>query len=134
MQHVGERIHACIITARKRSLGQGNIFTGICLSMVGGVLPDRDPPGQRPPLDRDPLDRDSLDRYSPRTETPGHRPPWTETPLYRDQRPPGQRPLWTENPRTETPRQRSLDRNPRTETPFTVKNARYASYWNAFLL
>ena len=27
-----------IVTARKSSLGQGNVFTGVCLSMVGGSL------------------------------------------------------------------------------------------------
>ena len=26
-----------IFTARKRSLGQGNVFTGVCLSTVGGI-------------------------------------------------------------------------------------------------
>ena len=62
------------ITARKRSVGQGNIFTGICLSTGGGGLLDRD---------RDPPDRDH------RTETP-----WTETPLDKD-------PL-DRDPRTET--------------------------------
>ena len=80
-----------VITTHKRSLGQGNIFTGVCLSTGGGDLPDRDPP------DRDPLNRD---------------PPWTETPLVRDildrdtpgqtpsgQRPPGPVPPWTESTR-----------------------------------
>ena len=43
-----------IFTARKRSLGQGNIVTSVCLSTAGGGLPDRGP------LDRDP----------PRTQTP----------------------------------------------------------------
>ena len=44
-----------IFTARKRSLGQCNIFTSICHSVHGGGgLPHRDPlnrdaPGQRPP-------------------------------------------------------------------------------------
>ena len=38
-----------LFTARKRSLGQDNIFTAVCVSKGGGGLPDRDPPGQRPP-------------------------------------------------------------------------------------
>ena len=71
-----------IITARKRSLRQGNIFTGICLcTEKGGGLPDRDPPVQRPtPLDRDPLDREtSLDR-----DPLWQRPPGQRDPLDRD--------------------------------------------------
>ena len=101
-----------IITARKRSLGQGNIFTGACLSTVGGGgLPDRDPPGQRPPKQRPP-------RQSP---------PQTETPLTRDR--PGQIPSGQRSPWTDIPQDRDLpDRDPRT-----VKSRRYASYWNAFL-
>ena len=56
-----------IITVRKRSLGQGNVFTGICLYCPG--LSDRDPPGQRPP---------HTQRPAPQwTETP----PWTKIPL-----------------------------------------------------
>ena len=56
-----------IITVRKRTLGPGKFFTGVCqlFCSQGGGTPDRDPP-----LDRDP----------PRTETP----PWTETPLERE--------------------------------------------------
>ena len=58
-----------IITDRKRSLGQGNVFNRICHSVHrggggrgGGGLS----PGQSPPLDR---------------VTLGQRPSWTETPL-----------------------------------------------------
>ena len=84
-------------------LGQGNIFTGVCLS-TGGVIPDRDPPWtetprQRPP-DRDPPDRDSPDR-DPRTETPRVETPQTETP---PDRPPGQRPPRQRPPQTESGR------------------------------
>ena len=50
-----------IITARKRSLVQGNIFTGICLSTEPPLL-DTDPPGQRPPIET-PLDRDLRPPY-----------------------------------------------------------------------
>ena len=51
-----------IFTVRKRNLGQGNVFTGVCQSFCsqgegvlvgGGGLPDRNPPGQWS-LDRDP--------------------------------------------------------------------------------
>ena len=59
-----------IFTARKRSLGQGNIFTGICLSTGGGGLPDRETPWIETPWTETPLNKD---------------PPWTETtPLDRD--------------------------------------------------
>ena len=72
-------VQYAIFTARKRSLGQGNIFTG------GRSLPDRPPrtdtsPGQKTPPDRDPC-----------TETP-----CTENPL--DREPSGQKPLWTTPP------------------------------------
>ena len=59
-----------IITACKWSLGQGNVFTGMCQSVHGGggLPPDRDPPW---------------------TETgPGQRSPWTETPPTPRRRPP----------------------------------------------
>ena len=42
--HPYAKLRHCIITARKRSLRQGNVFTGVCLSMGGEVLPDRDLP------------------------------------------------------------------------------------------
>ena len=79
-----------IFTARKRNLGQGNVFTS-CASFFS----------QRHPLDRD----------SSRTETP-----WSETPMVRDpneQRPNGQRPPpRTEIPWTETPGQRPHGQRP----------------------
>ena len=40
-----------IFTARKRSLGQGNIVTSVCLPTGGGGLPDRGPPDTDPPPD-----------------------------------------------------------------------------------
>ena len=49
-----------IITARKRSLGQGNIFRSICLSTWGwwweGCYDVTSCYGQHPPLDSTPLD------------------------------------------------------------------------------
>ena len=61
------------ITARKRSLGQGNVSQTSFILFTGGVPGQRtswtDTPHTENPLDRDPLDRD------PWTETP-----WTETP------------------------------------------------------
>ena len=75
-----------VITVRKRSLGQGNVFTAVCHSVYrwAGDLPNSDIP----------LDRDPLDRGTPRTETP-----WTENPLLDRDSPPGQRLLSL----TETP-------------------------------
>ena len=63
-----------IITTRKQSLGQGNIFTGICLfTGGGGRLLDRDPPsGQRhPPRIETPPDRDIPGQRSPCTVKSG---------------------------------------------------------------
>ena len=45
--------HRSIFTARKRSLGQGNMFTGVCLS-TGGVPDQVHPPGADTPLSRHP--------------------------------------------------------------------------------
>ena len=49
-----------IITASKRSLWQGNVFTLVCHFVHKGetVLPDRDPPGQRPPGQRPPYGKE----------------------------------------------------------------------------
>ena len=100
------------ITARKRSLGQGNVFTLISDSVHG----EGGYPWQRPPMDRDP----------PWTETPspGQRPLWTETPLYRDPLDrdplPAQRPPCTDPPAQRPPARRTpLHRAPWTETPWT---------------
>ena len=86
-----------LITPRKRSLGQGNILTGVCLSIGGGGFPDSDRdtrtdtlPGQRPPWTETPLDRDPsapLDRGPPGQRHRGQRPPGQgppSVPLNRD--------------------------------------------------
>ena len=61
-----------IITAGKRSLGQGNKFTGICLS-TGGV-PDQVPPSPRPIYTPRPgtpeADTPPGTRYTPPEQTP----------------------------------------------------------------
>ena len=43
--------HECILTTRKRSLGQGNVFTPVCQSFCsqGGVHPHTDTPWTDPP-------------------------------------------------------------------------------------
>ena len=74
-----------LITARKRSLAQGNVFTRPVILFNGegslsGGLPDRDPPLDRdPPGQRPPLDGDApWSETPPRTETPlGQSPPCT---------------------------------------------------------
>ena len=80
-----------LCTARKRSLGQGNVFTSVCLSTGGGGLHT---PGCRPPCRQtwgvgqtprmqipaphtDPLDADPC---PPHTDAPGCRPPGMQTP------------------------------------------------------
>ena len=105
-----------IITARKQNLGQGNVFTCICHSVHKG----KGSLSRRGLLDREALDRGPVERGTPEQRPPEQRPlldrdpPWTETPS-------GQRP-----PSEQRPSQ--------TDTPCTVKNGRYASYWNVFLL
>ena len=60
-----------IFTTRKRNLGQGNVFTGVCqpfcsqgkgISVQGVSLTETPPPDREPqtdtPLERDPPDRD----------------------------------------------------------------------------
>ena len=66
-----------LITARKRSLAQGNVFSRSVILFNGegslsGGLPDRDPPLDRdPPGQRPPLDGDAHWIETP----PGQRPP-----------------------------------------------------------
>ena len=89
-----------IVTARKRSLGQGNMFTGVCLS-TGGRVPDqvhppRDqvhPPGaDRPPPRADPLEQVHPygSRHTPTgADTPQEQtPPRADTPPPQEQTPP----------------------------------------------
>ena len=111
-------MHPTVITARKRSLGQGNIFIGVCqefCSQWGGGLPqcmlEADPPSQEW-------------RTPPRLENSPQewRPPRMETP--QECRIP---------PRMENP--------PKNGDPPTIAcreirsmRGRYASYWNAILL
>ena len=89
-----------IITARKRSLGQGNIFTPVChsvhkggsASVHAGIPPtpdqapplDQAPPEQTPPGTRHPLGPGT----STGQGTPWNRPPWNQVP-FPHQAPPG---------------------------------------------
>ena len=72
-----------IFTARKRSLGQGNIFISVCQEFCsqGGSTWAGTPPGRHtPPLGK-----------PPRQTSPGQTPPW--------QTPPRQTPPWADTPR-----------------------------------
>ena len=93
-----------VITTRKRSLVQGNIFTGVCQSFCSQ--------GEGVSLTETPLDRDPPRQRPPWTETPLDRDPWTETLLHLYREP--------------------LDRDP--PPTITVESGQYASYWNSFLL
>ena len=84
-----------IITTRKQSLGQGNIFAPVCHSVHrGGEIPD--PPGSRhPPWEQNP----PVTRYTPGEQTPPldqvhplgpGTPPWDQVhPPGADTHPPG---------------------------------------------
>ena len=76
-----------IITARKRSLGQGNVFTPVCHSVHRGSaqpLPRCRPPQVQTPLGLGrPLDVDPSGCRLPHPglgRPPGCRPPWMQTP------------------------------------------------------
>ena len=56
---------SAVITARKRSLGQGNIFAPVCHSVHRGVSGQVHPPGQVHPRQVHPLGK-----YTPRAGTP----------------------------------------------------------------
>ena len=69
----GHCVHAAaLVIVRKRSLGQGNIFTIVCLS-TGGCIPACNGAGVYTPLDTDPLGRHSRWTYTP----PRQASPWT---------------------------------------------------------
>ena len=85
-----------IFTARKRSLGQGNMFTGMCLATGGSTPQDQvHPPGQVHPLG--PGTPPSGTRYPPDQVPPRTRyTPW-------DQAPPGSRPPGADTSRDQVP-------------------------------
>ena len=58
-----ENIFKHIFTARKKSLGQGNVFTPMCHSVhKGGCIPACNGRGCEPPQEDTPLGRSPLDR------------------------------------------------------------------------
>ena len=132
-----------IITARKRSLGQGNIFSSMCQEFCsqGGGVPGQvhplgrytlpwagTPPRQvHPPGRYTPWAGTPPGRYTPRANTPPRQvhpldryTPWAGTPPGRSPPPPGQ-----VHPRAGTP--------PGAYWEIRATSGRYASYWKAFL-
>ena len=110
--------HSNLYYRPQRSCGQGNVFTGVCLSTGrGGCLPQcmlgcHTPPGPgRPPWDQG--------------DPPGPgRPPWDQAdPPGTRQTPPG--PGRTPQDQADTP--------PEADSSIRSTSGRYASYWNAFL-
>ena len=111
-----------MITARKRSLGQGNTFSSVCqefCSQGGGSTWADTPPGQVPP----PMQVHPPGRYTP----PGQDPPPQQVHL------PGQvHPLSRYTQLVRNPPSRYT---PQSSTCWEIwaTSGRYASYWNAFL-
>ena len=111
-------------------LGQGNIFTSVCLSTGGGLpqcmLGCHPPgPGTPPPL---PGSR----HPPPRPGTPPDQahPPWEQTPLDQTSPRPRSRP-----PRPDKRPSPGADPPPPPKADCSIRltSGRYASYWNAFL-
>ena len=104
-----------LVTARKRSVGQGNIFAPVCHSVHRGVCLsaywDSRPPGADPPR-----------VGTPQEQTPP--PPGADTPLRTDT-PPGADPLGADTPQEQTLPRSTPSRNrhppgaatPREQTP-----------------
>ena len=144
------RFHA-LFYRPQRSCGQGNVFTGVCLSTGGGggegvclsacldaitpppdggTPPDGEPPPRGPgrpppdggtPPDGEPPPRDQAD-------PPGTRqtPPWMEESPRMENLPPP--------PRTRQTPPRGTRQTPReADSSIRSTSGRYASYWNAFL-
>ena len=81
-----ERLHCSFFTARKRSLGQGNIFTPVCHSVHrGGCLPQcmlgYHPPGSTTPGKHTPLGSTPHGKHTPwEAHTPAPSPQEAHTP------------------------------------------------------
>ena len=126
---------------RKRSLGQGNMFTGVCLST--GRVPDQVPPQTRYPPGADTPPEQTPPSPGSRHHPPDKVHPQEQTPPRR--RPPRSRhPLLANTPRSRHPREQTHPPEqtpPREQTPSLCRacweirsmRGRYASYWNAIL-
>ena len=124
-------------------LGQGNIFTSVCLSTEGegwclpqcmlGYPWDLTPPWEQTPLGADPLGVDPPgSRHHPEQTPPGSRPPQSRHPP--EQTPPRSRPPRSRHPPEQTPPRSRHTTPPEAECSIRLTSGRYASYWNAFLL
>ena len=128
------------ITARKRSLGHGDIFAPVCHSVHReGEVPGQVPPGRYTPLAGTPLWQVHPQQVHPLW---AGTPPWAGTPL------PGTPPWQVHPPGRYTTLGRYTSqsgtpqgRYPRAGTPpgssacweIRATSGRYESYWNAFL-
>ena len=131
-----------VITARKRSLGQGNILALVCHSVYRGGRPRQVPPGQvhppagTPPGRYTPWAGTLPGRYTPRQVHPlGRYTPWEGIPWQvhpRAGNTPGQvQPLGRYTPQAGTPLGRYTPQQ--CMLGYQSTSGRYASYSNAFL-
>ena len=151
-----------IITARKRSLGQGNIFSSVCqefCSQEGSTWVGTPPRQVHPSLGRytpqagtAPRQVHPPGRYTPQAGTPTPQagsPTWAVTPPGqvhppRQVHPPGRHThppgrfthLGSYTPWAGTPPGRYTPSTPGSSTCWEIRatSGQYASYWNAFLL
>ena len=134
----------------QRSCGQGNVFTGVCLSTGGGVCLSacwdarppqtrqtprtrQTPPGPgRPPPDQ--ADPPTQTRQTP--PRPGRPPQTRQTPLEQADTPPEQvdTPLPGRPPQMRRTPPEQADPPREADSSIRSTSGRYASYWNAFLL
>ena len=126
----------------QRSCGQGNVFTGVCLS-TGGVpasvhagIPYPPGPG-RPPLGTRQTPHYQADPPGPGRHPPGpgRHPQTRQTPLGPG-RPPQNQADTPPGPGRLPPRDQGDPPPPPREADSSIRSTsgRYASYWNAFLL
>ena len=136
---------SAFVTARKRSLGQGNMFTGVCLSTWGGVPDQVHPPGpgipqeqtpqsRHPPGADIPQSRHPLEQTPPKAATPWeHTPPPEQTP-WEHTPPPKQSPPGADTPQSRhSPEQTPPSTEHAGSREIRWTRGRYASYWNAIL-
>ena len=130
MQQMVRILLECIlVTAHKRSLGQGCIFTGVCLSVNRGGLPGRPPcKGDPPPLPGRPrCQGDPPTRETPQAHTQGGN--WAES----DPGPHPRGKLRGDQIQAHTQGGNSGGSGPDHPPHDDYCCGRYASYWNAFL-
>ena len=99
-------------------LGQGNIFTDVCLSTGGVCLStcwDKHPPrADTPPPRPDPFRAHTPDQTPPEQTPPNQNPPLPDTPRDQNPPPPDQTPLGADTPLDQTPPEQT---HPPDQTP-----------------